>query len=93
VLRGGFGTPENGFTFRWKNHLRSQSCLGYPETIKQLELRLEHCHPANRAAVMEELARARNQQGPTVFDWLVEIIRFHGPGGDEHEDCVELVLE
>jgi hypothetical protein len=28
-----------------------------------------------------------------VFDWLVEIIRDHGAGGDQAEDNVELVLD
>ena len=30
--------------------------------------------------------------GPTVFDWLVEIIRRHCPGGEEEQNGVELVL-
>ena len=28
VLRGGFGTPEGGFTLRWKNHATSRRRLG-----------------------------------------------------------------
>ena len=40
VLRGGFGTPEEGFTIRWKNHELSRERLGYPETVRQLEQRL-----------------------------------------------------
>lgn len=27
-----------------------------------------------------------------VFDWLVDIIRIHCPGGEEEEDGVDLVL-
>jgi hypothetical protein len=56
-LRGGWGTPDEGFTLRWVNHRLSQERLG------------------------------------TNFDLLVEIIRDHGPGGDEPEDKVELVLD
>jgi RNAse (barnase) inhibitor barstar len=92
ILRGGFGTPDGGFTLRWLNHHVSRQRLGYPETVRQLEVTLQRCHPANRERVAGELARARAHTGPTVFDWLVEIIRIHGPGGEEAEDGVELVL-
>jgi RNAse (barnase) inhibitor barstar len=92
VLRGGFGTPDGGFVLRWVNADESRERLGYPETVRQLKRRLERCHPSNRAAVAADLARAEAGTGPTVFDWLVEIIRDHGPGGRESEDGVELVL-
>jgi RNAse (barnase) inhibitor barstar len=93
ILRGGFGTPEGGFTIRWQNHALSQERLGYNETIRQLEARLQRCHPSNRQAVAAELAAARAGRGPTVFDWLVEIVREHGPDGAESEDGVHLVLD
>jgi len=93
VLRGGFGTPEEGFTIQWKNHEISSQRLGYPETIRQLELRLARCHPTNRARVSQDLEQARAKEGPTVFEWLTEIIRDHGPGGRESEDGVHLLLD
>jgi RNAse (barnase) inhibitor barstar len=78
-LRGGFGTPDDDdFRFDWKHHDISRSNLGYSETIRQLEHRLARCHPANRPRVAQDLADARAGKGPTVFDWLVEII------GTEH---------
>jgi hypothetical protein len=43
--------------------------------------------------VGEDLERARRTVGPTVFDWLVEIIQVHCAGGGEQEDGVELILE
>jgi RNAse (barnase) inhibitor barstar len=89
VLRGGFGTPD-GFVLRWKNHAASRQRLGYAETARQLEHRLLRCHQAHRAEVAQELEAARQHQGPTVFDWLVEIIQVHGPGGSEAEDQVHL---
>lgn len=92
ILRGGFGTPENGFTINWKNHALSKERLGYGETIRQLELRLQRCHPKNREYVMTDLASARAHRGQTVFDWLVGIIRIHGLGGSEERDRVELML-
>ena len=48
ILRGGFGTPDGGFTVRWLQHAVSRERLGYSETIRQLELRLARCHSANR---------------------------------------------
>ena len=93
VLRGGFGTPEDGFLLIWKNHLLSRSRLGYVETQRVLRRQLTTCHPANDERVQAELALAQQHQGETVFDWLVEIIRMHGPGGPEQEDGVELLLQ
>ncbi|WP_066772982.1 barstar family protein [Croceicoccus mobilis] len=93
ILRGGFGTPEGGFILRWANSGASRERLGYAETVKQLEKRLEQCHPSNRQHVRADLSRAKQGEGPTVFDWLLEIIREHDVGGDEAEDGVRLVLD
>ena len=84
VLRGGFGTPDEGFVLVWKNSNVSQKRLGYPETLKQLRLRFERCHPSNRDSVKKDLEKAEKNEGPTVFDWLVEIIQSH--------DNIKLVL-
>ncbi|MDB5707616.1 MAG: barnase inhibitor [Sphingomonas bacterium] len=93
VLRGGFGTPDEGFTLRWVNSKASKDLLGYPETVRQLQLRLERCHLDNRGYVAADLSNARKGIGPTVFDWLVEIISVHGTGGEEADDNVRLLLE
>jgi RNAse (barnase) inhibitor barstar len=93
ILRGGFGTPEGGFTICWKNHDVSRVRLGYPETVRQLKLRLKRCHPSNRETVARYLTDAKQGRDQTVFDWLTDIIRKHGPGGKEQEDKVELVLD
>ena len=92
ILRGGFGTPDGGFTILWRNAALSRQCLGYDETVRQLEKRLQRCHPANRNSVQESIAKAKQHQSETVFDWLVEIIRTHGTGGEEAEDGVTLEL-
>lgn len=92
ILRGDFGTPSGGFVLQWQASDLSRERLGRAETVRQLEARLRGCHPTNRASVAEELERARRGMGSTVFDWLVEIIRTHGIGGDEAEDGVELIL-
>jgi RNAse (barnase) inhibitor barstar len=92
ILRGGFGTPPEGFILRWQNSRLSRRRLGYRETVRQLQLRLGHCHPSSRQSVQTELEWARREKGPTVFDWLVEIIEDHGEGGTLAEDRVELQL-
>ena len=92
ILRGGFGTPEEGFIFCWDNHEISKRNLGYDETARQLRKRLGRCHPSNIASVENYLAEALKQEGPTVFDWLVEIIRRHCAGGNEAADGIELIL-
>lgn len=93
ILRGGFGTPEGGFVLRWTNSELSRQRLSYEETERQLELRFRRCHPLNREIVKAELEAARNREGPTVFDWLIEIFQVHCAGGDEADDGVELILD
>jgi RNAse (barnase) inhibitor barstar len=78
ILNGGFGAPAEPFTLKWSNSAVSKAKLGYPETVRQLEFRLELCHPSNREDILRKLAQARSACGPTVFDWLVEIIGDHG---------------
>ena len=87
VLRGGFGTPDEGFVLRWLNSDRSRSALGYPATIRELEGRIGRC-----GFVPADLESARRGVGQTLFDILVEIIRTHGPGGEEAYDGVDLEL-
>lgn len=92
ILRGGFGTPEGGFVLKWSNSQRSRERLGYPETVRQLEMQLARAHQTNRQDLMRKVELARNHIGPTVFDWIVDIIRNHGRGGEEETDGVELSL-
>ncbi|WP_414089049.1 barstar family protein [Rhizobium sp. BR 314] len=68
ILRGGFGTPDGGFTIRWSHSAVSREALGYPATVKMFEHMLERCHPDNRNSVGQRLAAARAGTGPTLFD-------------------------
>ena len=91
ILRGGFGTPEGGFVLRWLHSAVAQGTsdrrlfggysTGWVTAIRRI-----------RAEVAAELEAAQAGLGPTVFDWLVEIIAIHGAGGEESEDGVELDL-
>jgi len=75
-LRGGFGTPdEGGYTIRWLNAEQSRRALGYEETIRQLERRLQRSHPSWHAVNQAKLADAKRHEGPTVFDWIVDLLR------------------
>ena len=92
ILRGGFGTPDEGFTLIWINSASSRERLGYAETVRQLELTLAECHPESRDYVRRQLDLARSGTGPTVFDWLIKTIEDHGPSGRQSRDNVRLVL-
>jgi RNAse (barnase) inhibitor barstar len=90
ILHGGFGTPEEGFRLIWEHSDLSRERLGHLETSRQLEFRQRHCHPSNRGAVAEQLQDAKDSKGPTVFEWIVEIIHDLGPGGQQSEDGIVL---
>ncbi|MEV4685658.1 barstar family protein [Streptomyces kurssanovii] len=80
-LSGGFGTPDDGdFVFEWRDHELSRRALGREETVRQLGLRAQRVPPSGRAEVLEHLARVRAGQGPTVFDWIVEVFEERAPG-------------
>ena len=79
-LRGGFGTEGDDYVVEWRHHEQSRVALGYPETVRQLELKLARCHPSNRPSVRADLQAARTGRGRTVFDWLAEIFEDQIPG-------------
>jgi RNAse (barnase) inhibitor barstar len=84
-LRGGFGTPEGGFILTWLHSDDSRQRLSYGETLHWLEERIQNCHPSTVALFQERIAAAHRQEGETLFDMLVAIVR-------DHED-IELRLE
>jgi hypothetical protein len=42
ILRGGFGTPKEGFVLVWRNHHRSIECLGQPTFDTLVEIIRDH---------------------------------------------------
>jgi RNAse (barnase) inhibitor barstar len=46
ILRGGFGTPDNGFILRWKNSAESRQQLG-PLFYRLTEIIQDHCAGGN----------------------------------------------
>jgi RNAse (barnase) inhibitor barstar len=79
ILRGGFGAfeYEEPIDIIWGHSDKSKSDLGYSETIKWLERKLKQCHPSNIPSIKEELIKANNRQGQTLFDIIIEIIKDH----------------
>ena len=92
LLRGGFGTPENGWVLRWLNSESSRAALGYWATTRRLEHLVLNCHPSNRPNIQARISSARRGEGKTLFDEIVDIIRDHGPGGNESDDGILLEL-
>ncbi|MGW4519237.1 barstar family protein [Streptomyces sp. NPDC004393] len=83
LARGGAPTVHRAVPagrVEWRDHQVSREYLGYPETARQLEIRLSRCHPTNRPAVSADLAAAREERGTTVFDWLIGIFEGRTPG-------------
>lgn len=92
ILRGGFGTPEEGFILVWQNAKISRERLGSEETLKMLHEQLANCHPSNIPYLTKRIREAENKRGKNVFDILLDIIKRHCPGGQEASSGVELIL-
>ncbi|MDQ3816701.1 MAG: barnase inhibitor [Acidobacteriota bacterium] len=83
-LYRGDDKPREAFILVWKDSALSKTRLGYSETIRRLESSLKRCHPSNIPILQERIALAKQNQGITFFDEIIDIIR-------EHED-IELRL-
>lgn len=93
ILRGGFGTPDEGFVLRLINVAAAREALGHSETAIWLRERIAKCHASGRSDLSRRLADIEVGRGQTLFDDIIEIIRDHGSGGGEAEDNVVLLLE
>ena len=73
------GTLETGkgYVLIWRHSAASRCCLGHSAAVSWLQERVQNCHPDNVARMMRRLREAERQQGPTLFDDLVSIIREH----------------
>jgi hypothetical protein len=66
---------EGKYCLVWNRADLSRHCLGHQAMVRWLANNIQRCHPDNIMAVAERLRLTRLGQGPTLFDWLVEIIR------------------
>lgn len=98
VLRGDYGTPDEGFVLVWKNHHVSRERLGYDEIIRDLRAVLAAPKPSSwtepeySSSIRhweDRLAAALRGDGPTLYDEIIEVIQHHGPNGTH---CTNIVL-
>ena len=74
VLRGDYGQVPESFRLVWRDAKVAQAALGYPGTVHQLTRRLRDCHPTSLIKTAWALRAALREQGPTLYDWLVELM-------------------
>lgn len=74
VLRGDYGLLPDTFRLVWRDAKVAQAALGYSETVHQLTQQLRDCHPTVLIKTAWAIRAALREQGPTVYDWLVELI-------------------
>jgi hypothetical protein len=77
---------EGSYTLIWRNSALSRRRLGHEAMARKLEGMLRTCHPSNVPEFGQRLDRARRGEGPTLFDWLVQII-------EDNKGYVRLRLE
>ena len=72
-------TFETGseYVLIWRHSAASSRCLGHSALVSWLKERVQNCHPTNVTRMTKRLREAEQQQGPTLFDDLVSIIREH----------------
>ena len=77
LLRGDYGLLPETFRLVWRDAQVAQAALGYPETVHQLTRRLRDCQPTSLIKTAWALRAALREQGPTVYDWLVDLMGKH----------------
>ncbi|MEV6852159.1 barstar family protein, partial [Actinoplanes sp. NPDC051411] len=69
ILRGGFGTPENGWILRWQNSALFRAALGYEATTRPLEqISPPHTPAAYRPAQQIHDEPAGSAESPAPAD-------------------------
>ena len=79
LLCGGFGVfeYEEPIILMWHDSAKSKTRLGFQQTIAHSKAMLERCHPSNKPSVAAYLKAAEKQEGETLFEILVSIIKEH----------------
>jgi hypothetical protein len=68
------GKEMTSYTLVWRNFEESRQRLGYAETVRQMERRNVQRFPGGSTKVVSDLEEARRGEGPTVLDWIIELI-------------------
>jgi RNAse (barnase) inhibitor barstar len=86
-LQGGFGVFEvdDSIKITWLHSQKSKDDLGKDETITYLKQILVKSHPSAHEKIEQQIKLMEVDQGKTLFDMVVEVIKEH--------DHIELVLE
>jgi RNAse (barnase) inhibitor barstar len=74
ILSGNHRLLPPTFRLVWYHVDIARTRLGYAETVRQLTQRLRDCPPTVLIKTAWALRPALREQGPTVYDWIVEII-------------------
>jgi len=79
ILYGGFGVfnPGEPVLVRWLNASKSRADLGFEETRKNYQMKIEQGYPYNVKLFQGKLAELENDQGQTLFDIIIEIFTDH----------------
>lgn len=79
LLRGGFGVHEyeEEIIIEWINSEKSKQDLGYEGTINYYESILPTCHPSSQHSIEDYLNQAKMNQGDTLFEVIIGIIKEH----------------
>jgi RNAse (barnase) inhibitor barstar len=80
------GEEMTPYTLIWRNSEESRRRLGHTETVRQMEQWKVWQFPFGNSKAVSDIDRARHGEGPTVFDWLVEVI-------ERNSEYVSLVLK
>jgi hypothetical protein len=71
--------PARPYVIRWRKSWKSRRDLGYEATVAWYLRKILDSEPPSKSAWWDPLDAARKREGPTVFDWLVEIIADNSP--------------
>lgn len=74
LLRGGFGTPRDGFILVWKNAESAKAKLNHRALIHPLR-DLISVDPSKAAAIEDRIDDAKSRRGPTLFEVILDIFR------------------
>ena len=71
--------PEAPYTIKWRKSWKSRRDLGYEATITWYLRKLLETDRPSKNQWWDRLDAARKHDGPTLFDWLVDMIRDNSP--------------
>jgi RNAse (barnase) inhibitor barstar len=79
ILSWPCGEEMTPYSLVWRNSEESRRRLGHAETIRQMEQRKVWRFPFGHGSKgVSDIDAAHRGEGPTVFDWLVEVIERNG---------------